>query len=149
MASDRALELQKHLPNLQHPADTQVAILALCVWREARGESDLAKSAVARVIANRAADVRKRWPNSVAGVVLQPFQFTSFIEKDPNNAKFPAAHDPSWTSCVAAAQAAIAGAGPDPSCGANHYFDDSIKPPKWADPTKQSAAIGRLTFFRL
>ncbi len=50
---------------------------ALCIWREARGETFFGKVAVAEVIRNRAA-TKGRWPNSVVEVILQPWQFRSF-----------------------------------------------------------------------
>lgn len=119
-------------------------LLALCVWREARGESFEAQRAVAHVIRNRAAD-EKRWPDSIRGVILQPWQFSSFNAKDPNVSKYPDESDKSWDSC----KRAVASTLPDPTNGANHYFDDSIKAPKWADPRCITAVIDSFSFYKL
>lgn len=58
----------------------------ICMWRESRS-APLAYEAVAWVILNRVAD--KRWPNTMTGVCLQPWQFSSFNVGDPNNGKMP------------------------------------------------------------
>ena len=47
-------------------------LLALCLWREARGCSHQEKLAIAHVIANRATDPKGRFPKSIAGVICQP-----------------------------------------------------------------------------
>jgi len=58
----------------------QPFLWALCLWREARGQSDDAKRAVLHVILNRAkAGFRGSDP---ASVILWPYQFSSFNPKD-------------------------------------------------------------------
>lgn len=144
--------LQERLPNLNDPADQQLAILALCVYREARGEPLNGKIAVAKVICNRATDARKRWPSDPVKVILAPKQFSSFSSDDPNVNVFPKTADESaWKDCIAAAACGLAKDRPDPSLGANHYFAHAGGFwPKWAkDMTKKTAVIGRHTFFKL
>jgi spore germination cell wall hydrolase CwlJ-like protein len=74
------------------PAAELDSILArLCLWREARGESLAAKAAVLAVLRNRANDPKNRWPKTLAGVVTQPFQFSSMNRNDPNVTAWPKA----------------------------------------------------------
>jgi spore germination cell wall hydrolase CwlJ-like protein len=109
-------------------------MLALCVYREARGESPLGKALVAQTILNRSKDPKKRWPRTVTGVILQPLQFSSFNKSDPNVSVFPKEGEPAWVECVSAAQRALQ-ANP-PLTTANHYLTaalfNSPKRPSWA-----------------
>lgn len=92
-------------------------LVALCLWREARGESMRGKRLVASVIRNRVDD--KRWPNTYSGVVLQPWQFSAFNAGDPNAVKFPWFGDAAWAECVSVTDAEQ---GADvPFSTANHY----------------------------
>lgn len=117
-------------------------LLALCIWREARGETTLGKRYVADTILNRVHD--KRWPGTVRDVVLQPWQFSSFNKSDPNAVQFPH-EDATWTDCVRAADAAIAG--PAVLC-ANHYHVHGLDP-EWRDETKIVAVEGHHVFYKL
>ena len=119
---------------------------ALCAWREARGESDEAIRGVLWVIRNRVAD--KRWPSTAAGVILQPYQFSSFLAGDPNVVRFPQpknrAEWAAWERCVALTLAP----GDDPTHGAVGYEscpDDAE--PRWANTPV--ARIGAFEFYVL
>ena len=57
-------------------------VLALCIWREARGQSNEARRGVMNVILNRAG--LKFRGHDVISVVLWPYQFSSFNANDPN-----------------------------------------------------------------
>jgi len=143
---------QQHLNALpvNRPANTDAAILALCLWREARGESSRGRGGVACVIRNRMTDSRKRWPQTAAGVVLQPLQFSSFNSGDPNSTRYPSATDRAWMDCTQIAEQVLSATPPeDPSGHANHYYDISIQAPYWAQPATETARIGRLVFHRL
>lgn len=103
-------------------------LMALCVWREARGQSMEAKRCVAWVIRNRA-DKPGWWGGpSIASVVLRPWQFSSFNQHDPNACKLPLPADPSWISSLIAAQEGFTKSTVDPSQGATHYYDKSLDP---------------------
>lgn len=119
-------------------------VLALCVWREARGETPRGRRLVAQVIANRVGD--KRWPNTVEGVILQPMQFSSFNKNDPNATMFPIETDASWPDCVAASDEALAAV--VPFTDANHYHVVGLDP-AWRDVTKVVATEGHHIFYRL
>ena len=43
-------------------------------------------------------------PEGYSGVILKPFQYSSFNRNDPNSAKFLHANDPAWQQCLAVAQ---------------------------------------------
>lgn len=119
-------------------------VLALCVWREARGETPKGKRLVAQVIENRVQD--KRWPDSYLGVITQPWQFSSFNANDPNATKFPSETDPAWPSCVAAADAVLETA--EPFTNANHYKTITAVA-AWADESKVVAREQNHVFYCL
>ncbi len=118
-------------------------LTAICIWREARGESSLAQRGVWHVINNRAAD--KRWPNTAPQVILQPKQFSSFNEGDPNAVKWPMPLDPSWLRVCNV----VDEPGDDPTAGANHYHSAMPVLPSWAEPLKLTCHLGGFSFYKL
>ena len=62
---------------------TDIQLLALCIWGEARGESYVGKVAVGSVILNRV-DKGGWFGKSLKGVILKPYQFSCFLKNDPN-----------------------------------------------------------------
>ncbi len=132
----------------------EFALLVLCIWREARGESLEAQCAVAWVIKNRVTQ-GGWWGKTYAEVVLKPFQFSSFNGPDKNGhvdanaTKFPVpSTDPAYGSCLLAAKRAYEGTMPDPTHGSQYYHDTSIKPPAWTATMKFTVGIGSLLFYR-
>lgn len=117
-------------------------LLALTIWREARGEPREAKRGVAHVILNRVRS--RRFPRMLAGVILQPRQFSSYNGNDPNAVKFPKPDEPAWLECCAVAD----DPGDDPTGGAVLYHSAMPAPPKWADPARLTAQIGAFRFYR-
>ena len=117
----------------------------LCLYREARGETDDAKRGVYHVLLNRVAD--GRFPDSLAEVVLQRKQFSSFNPGDPNAVLIPHTTDPAWIACCAVAAAP----GDDPTGGATHYhsYSNPDSYPAWADPAKHTVDIGHFHFYKL
>ena len=128
--------------------DYPQVLMALCIWREARGESADAQRGVAWVIRNRSRDPERRWPTSTVAVILQPYQFSGFNHADPNSTKFPGASEASWVACCDAADSTL----PDPVSGAQYYHsypDD--RPDLWPAWTREFtlvATIGNLKFYR-
>ena len=119
-------------------------LLALCIWREARGEEYKAKAGVAWSIRNRVARPGW-WGNSLYTVILKPWQYSSFNAGDPNATKFPVPDDMYWLDCVRAT------AEPDDvSLGATHYYDRSLDghPPEWAKSMTHTCNLGNLRFFK-
>ncbi len=136
-------------------------MMALCIWREARGESAEGKVAVGEVIRNRAEDHKRRWPRSISEVVLQPWQFSSFnlfrmqlqnlkgwtlFKGDPNVKKFPKEDDAAWEGCCLAARNVVRGS-PETTRGANHYHTKAVSP-RWARKATPVARIGAHLFYK-
>lgn len=94
-------------------------LLAKCVHAEARGESYIGKVAVASVILNRVAS--PDFPNTVYGVIYQPWAFTCTvdgqIDLEPDNASYQASQD--------------ALNGWDPTYGCLYYYNPAIATSSW------------------
>lgn len=130
-----------------------MVLLALTVWREARGEPHDAKRGVAWSIRNRT--LRPGWwGTNYVSVITKAWQYTSMTGKgDPNLSKWPRTDDDLWIASQQAAEEAYLCAGTDPTGGAHSYFDDSLKmnPPEWALSSQFTFTIklGALNFYRL
>jgi spore germination cell wall hydrolase CwlJ-like protein len=124
-------------------------LMALCCWREARGEGMLGKRGVCHVILTRATH-DSWWGSSITSVILKPFQFSSFNMNDPNSVLWPEDNDVSWVDSQIAAEDCMDGTDEDPTSGAQYYHDVSIPtPPDWiAAGYVETIQIGRLKFFR-
>ncbi len=127
----------------------ELALLMLCIWREAQNQSPLGQEAVAWVIRNRVD--RGKYGKGWIGVILKPWQFSSFNANDPMAAKLPMPlTDIAYQSCLLAAKHVYDKTSADPTFGATHYFADSMaaNPPSWAKDFVQTTKIGQHTFFR-
>lgn len=128
----------------------ELALLMLCIWREARGESIDAKHAVGWVIRNR--KEKGGWfGNSYYSVITKPAQFSSFNVGDPNATKFPnPITDASYGECLLAAKHVYDGTAPDNTMGSTYYFDDSMaaNPPGWASAFVPTVKMGNLNFYK-
>lgn len=125
---------------------------ALCLFREARGESKAAKAAVLAVIRNRTQDHKRRWPRTPTEVITQPFQFSSFNNHDPNSRVWPDSLFPgswqAWCDCCDVVTTPLIA---DPVMGANHYesVPDGQPRPAWANPAMLVALFGPFRFYKL
>jgi spore germination cell wall hydrolase CwlJ-like protein len=119
----------------------------LTIWIEARGEPFEGKLAVAEVIRNRTA----RHYNSngtVAGTVLQPYQFSGWNTKDPNRISAAQLDDADLSLAECRRAWAQAQTGSDIAKGAVLYFNPRVVGrPSWADISKRVAIIGHHEFF--
>jgi N-acetylmuramoyl-L-alanine amidase len=134
----------------------EVALIALTVWGEARGESYPGKLAVANVICNRA----RRQNVGISRVVLKAWQFSFWNTDDPSRDRISEidADGSLWQECLRAATSAYKQLEPDPTNGAEFYMNiDVVKRsrggtlPKWwnIDTTPEGeVVIGRHTFRR-
>ena len=124
-------------------------ILALVVWREARGEEVNVQRAVAFSVLNR---VRKPswWGKDIMSVCTKKWQYSSMTDpKDRQLTTWPSSTDPSWEISMKAAWDAMNDAVPNPIPGADSYYDISIPAPKWADDKSFVAQLGRIRFHNL
>ena len=138
--------------NLDESSAYGFTLLALCIWRESRGEPVIAQQGVGWVVKNRVLSPRW-WGNSYASCVLKPFQFSSFNPGDPNAVKWPTPGDSVWMECLTVAAGIISNTLDDPTDGATSYFDQSLDndPPSWATDGSNTHTVnlGALRFYRL
>jgi spore germination cell wall hydrolase CwlJ-like protein len=126
---------------------SDMGILALVCWREARGEGLLGKRAVACVVRNRIA-ANSFFGHDWHSVILKPYQFSSFNANDPNADKWPEDNDPSWEDCCDVAQMVIDGA-QDVTNNALYYFSPPLtEPPREWGSVIPAANIGHLSLWK-
>ena len=127
-------------------AHWDIALLALTIWREARGESVDAMRAVAWSIRNRF--IRGGWfGKGWAAVLSKKFQYSSLTApNDPNLVEWPSETDASWQLCMTVATEAYQGDGTDPTSGATHYFSQN-EPPLWAMKMRHTFDCGQFHFY--
>jgi N-acetylmuramoyl-L-alanine amidase len=129
-----------------------LVLLAICVWRESRGEVYEAKQGVAWSVVNRV-NLPRWWGHSVNGVVLMPDQYSSFNRNDPNATKWPIPADPAWVDSLDVATKVLSGTLADNTGGATSYYDNSmtLNPPFWAKDGSnvKTVSIGNLNFWKL
>lgn len=131
--------------NLQKQAD--LVFLALVIWREARGEADETKAAVAHAILNRVARP-SWWGKTISGVLFKKWQFSSMTDPhDRQLTTWPADNDPSWASCLELADKVLSGRAVNHVQGADSYFDISIPAPAWTKYARFCGQIGRIKFY--
>lgn len=111
-------------------------LLAKCVHAEARGEPYVGQVAVAAVILNRVES--PDFPNTVYGVIYQPWAFTAVndgqIDMEPDANAYKAAQD--------------ALNGWDPTYGCLYYYNPAVATSKWIWSREVVMTIGRHTFAR-
>jgi hypothetical protein len=114
-------------------------------------------SGVAWTIVNRMA-VPHWWNHNTAGdvaaVVMAPWQYTSMTGwGDPQLETYPQDSDPTWAQSQKAFNGAQSGTEPDPTSGANSYYDKSLdgNPPSWtkASSSEHKVDIGALRFWKV
>jgi spore coat assembly protein SafA len=130
-----------HKPLTEH---SELQLLAMALFGEARGTPAKTRKAIGHVIINRALHPGW-WGKDLKGVILKPRQFSCFNEDDVNRKKLleplEFENPEVWERCCQDAievyqrfkqETSIV----DPIKGANHYFDTSIPSPSWADDDK-------------
>lgn len=118
--------------NMQNSND--VYLLAKCIHAEARGEIYVGKVAVGAVILNRVAS--PDFPNTIYGVIYQPWAFTSVhdgqINLEPDAESYQAAQD--------------ALSGWDPSYGSLYYYNPAVATSSWIWSRQVVVTIGKHVF---
>ncbi len=114
--------------------NSDLYLLAKCVYAEARGESYVGKVAVAAVILNRVE--HPSFPNTIAGVVYQPWAFTAVydgqINLEPDQSAYSAAQD--------------ALNGWDPTYGCIYYYNPETATSQWIFSREVVTTIGKHVF---
>jgi N-acetylmuramoyl-L-alanine amidase len=115
-------------------SSSDLYLLAKCVYAEARGESYTGQVAVAAVVLNRVKSAD--FPNTISGVIYQPYAFTSVsdgqINLEPNETAYNAARD--------------AMNGWDPTYGCLYYYNASTATSKWIYSKTTVVTIGNHVF---
>ena len=115
-------------------SNNDLYLLAKCVHAEARGESYTGQVAVAAVILNRVKSAD--FPNTIAGVIYQPWAFTCThdgqIDLEPDRAAYQAAQD--------------ALNGWDPTYGSLYYYNPVTATSKWVFDRQTVTVIGKHVF---
>ncbi len=120
--------------NSSSQSSSDIYLLAKCVHAEARGESYVGQVAVAAVILNRVKS--PEFPNTISGVVYQPWAFTAVhdgqINLEPNSTAYQAAKD--------------AMNGWDPTYGCVYYYNPDVATSKWIFSRQIVVTIGKHVF---
>lgn len=137
------------IPREPYASDVRL-LMALCVWREARGQSPEAKLGVIHVIRNRCAMAPAQgFKADPVANILKPWAFSSFMESDPNSVKYPdtdevLGNSSVWQECLDAVDSVEA----DPTLGAVFYFSAPLaQPPHAWGAVRHTADIDGLHFF--
>ena len=105
--------------NMTQQESYDLYLLAKCIHAEARGEPYIGKVAVGAVILNRVAS--PDFPNTIYGVIYQPWAFTAVhdgqIDLEPDGASYQAATD--------------ALNGWDPTYGCLYYYNPATASSSW------------------
>ena len=99
--------------------NSDLYLLAKCIYAEARGESYTGQVAVGAVILNRVAS--SAFPNSIAGVIYQRHAFTAVSDGQINL-------EPDKTAMNAASDAMN---GWDPTYGCIYYYNPAVATSSW------------------
>ncbi len=109
-------------------------LLAKVIYAEARGESYIGQVAIGAVVLNRVED--SRFPNTIAGVIYQPWAFTAVndgqINLEPDDTAYQAADD--------------ALNGWDPTYGSVYYYNPATATSSWIYTTTYVTTIGNHVF---
>ncbi len=133
---------------------SDLQLLALLVYGEARGESLDGKAGVAWVALNR---VRKGgwFGDTLKDVILKPYQFSCFLPDDPNFTKLKAiandfesnlAANDVFRECYYIARGVLEGWIRDATHGALYYHSKKINP-GWSSSYTRKAEIGNHIFY--
>lgn len=128
---------------------TDLVLMTLCVWREARGETPACRLAVACSIMERV-HTPGWWGHDIQSVVTKPWQYSSMTAThDTQLTRYAVTNDLGWAACMRLVSDAINGTAANPAPGADSYYDVSIEAPKWAEGGRFVRQIGRIRFYAI
>jgi N-acetylmuramoyl-L-alanine amidase len=120
--------------NTSYQSSTDLNLLAKCVYAEARGEPYAGQVAIAAVVLNRVKSAQ--FPNSISGVIYQPWAFTVVsdgqINLTPDQTAYKAAQD--------------ALNGWDPTYGSVFYYNPATATSEWIFSRPIITRIGNHVF---
>ncbi len=131
--SVRVLDGEKSGGNSNY-TNSDLYLLAKCIYAEARGESYTGQVAVGAVILNRVAS--SAFPNTVAGVIYQQNAFTAVSDGQITL-------EPDKTALNAASDALN---GWDPTYGCLYYYNPAVATSSWIFGRKTVTTIGKHVF---
>jgi spore germination cell wall hydrolase CwlJ-like protein len=103
--------------------ENDIQSMALCIWKEARGEFAIGMRAVAHVIKNRVGS--PGFAKTVHDVVYGKNQFTSMsVSSDPEFNLIPPPNDVQFAYCLSICPRVLSGDDDDPTFGA-HYYENA------------------------
>ncbi len=114
--------------------NSDLYMLAKCIYAEARGESYTGQVAVGAVILNRVAS--SSFPNTISGVIYQKGAFTAVTDGQINL-------EPNKTAMNAASDAMN---GWDPTYGCLYYYNPAVATSSWIFSRKTVTTIGKHIF---
>lgn len=117
-------------------SNSDVTLLARLIYGEARGESYSGQVAVGAVVMNRVKS--SSFPNTISGVIYQPYAFTAVADGQINLSPDSRA--------LSAAKEALNGY--DPTYGALYYYNPSTATSTWIFLRKTTITIGNHVFAR-
>ncbi len=120
--------------SLTSQTSSDLYLLAKCIHAEARGEPYVGQVAIGAVILNRVAS--PKFPNTISGVIYQPYAFTAVLDGQMNL-------EPNQTAYNAARDALN---GWDPSYGSIYYYNPSTATSSWIWTRTIVVKIGRHNF---
>ncbi len=122
-------------------------MLALCMWREARGDGAAGMTAVGCVVRNRVTAHGSGYYSEI----VRALQFSSITAKgDPQLTLYPQLSDGTWGMAQTLAKEVISGplALEDITGGAQFYYATTIPLPSWAEGMTMTCQIGRQRFYK-
>lgn len=114
--------------------NSDLYLLAKCIYAEARGESYTGQVAVGAVILNRVAS--SAFPNTISGVIYQKNAFTCVSDGQINL-------EPNQTAMNAASDAMN---GWDPTYGCLYYYNPAVATSSWIFTRQTVTTIGKHVF---
>lgn len=122
------------------------SLIARTAYFEARSDGSRGMLAVCFTIMNRLK--AGTYGDTIREIVHRPAQFSVWLPGGAARRIRVDAHDPHYRLAIQAARLAMAGAVKDPSRGATHYHERSIRP-GWARGMRRVAVVGRHVFLKL
>ncbi len=120
--------------NNSNYTNSDLYLLAKCIYAEARGESYTGQVAVGAVVLNRVAS--SQFPNTISGVIYQRHAFTAVSDGQINL-------EPDKTAMNAASDAMN---GWDPTYGCLYYYNPAVATSSWIFNRQTVTTIGKHVF---